>query len=1081
LTKISDIEINSARKFLKTKEIPSDKLKISNIKKAKHFKDYDLLWIHSVDTAYGPMPSKKAGLILDFVHNGGSLILTLESAMLLTDLGLETTPPEVKHKLAEDQGYGRKLGMHAFRSHPVFEGMHGGSYFLKPHRDTTVRIIGYFDENLPENGKVIAVDWDYIFLRENNRLMLEYEVGKGKILVIGGYTCFASPNLNNTHLEKLMENCINYLSGETFVDKKRYWSYDPQTVKQDTSIKLKDERQFFQTSIYSKGDIMMLSKDSATKQYWDIAGERIVIMGMENGGIDEIWAHPYMAFRDYNIGLRLKGEENIQWLNKLNPALEIRPTSFTRAYNINGTELKETITCSSEDPAGRIDYELFSDDSIELVIRFSSNMRLMWPYSEFVYNQLLYNYDTTDNCFTFSNEENTSIGYYKTDNEPLYYKAGQFRSFEFSDDLQVKHPINPVLTNEFLVSGMFVYDLSKYKKLAISLGVFDDATNESQTHRLESRQRKEHYALEKGLKIVSPDNRFNEAYNWALASSESFYVNTPEIGKSLVAGYGTTTKGWNGGHEINGRPGYAWYFGRDGQWSAFALLDYGDFEKVKNILDTYIRFQDLNGKIYHEISTSGAAHYDAADATPLFITLAGKYMKHSGDTSYIKENWGSIKKAIDYCYSTDTDNDLLIENTNVGHGWVEGGGLFGSHSSLYLTSCWAAALNEGADMAAITGFRGLGDEYAIDAKEVTTLINTLFFNDQKRYYYHGLKQDQAFIEEKSILPCIPIHFGQIPSTKRDFVLNALPGSEYSTDWGCRILSNKSKLYNPRGYHSGSVWPLFTGWVSLAEYKSRKSIQGFTHLMNNVNIYDNWAKGKLEEVLHGETYTPSGVNAHQCWSETMIIQPTIEGMLGLEVDALKNTIKLAPQFPSNWDTVIVKNIRMGSTLLKMSMTRTANKVSYSFSHNDNEKILLDFSPVFEKGTMVNFVEPDIPATSWKSKSDGSLSIKMSNELLLEFELKNGVSVIPVLPDPGPGAVSESVKILNEYYDNNKYSIEVDAIPNKETTFEVFIRDQEILSIVNGELLKQNGSLYTIRVKYNKQSDNYLKQFVVINLK
>ena len=34
-------------------------------------------------------------------------------------------------------------------------------------------------------------------------------------------------------------------------------------------------------------------------QYWDVAGEKILVMGRENGGIEEIWAHPYMALRDY--------------------------------------------------------------------------------------------------------------------------------------------------------------------------------------------------------------------------------------------------------------------------------------------------------------------------------------------------------------------------------------------------------------------------------------------------------------------------------------------------------------------------------------------------------------------------------------------------------------------------------------------------------------------------------------------------------------------------------------------------------------------------------------------------------------
>ena len=43
----------------------------------------------------------------------------------------------------------------------------------------------------------------------------------------------------------------------------------------------------------------------------------------------------------------------------------------------------------------------------------------------------------------------------------------------------------------------------------------------------------------------------------------------------MVAGFGTTLRGWNGGQKISGRPGYAWYFGRDAQWTGLAVNAYG--------------------------------------------------------------------------------------------------------------------------------------------------------------------------------------------------------------------------------------------------------------------------------------------------------------------------------------------------------------------------------------------------------------------------------------------------------------------------------------------------------------------------
>ena len=84
---------------------------------------------------------------------------------MLYNLGIEGVKPETRVKPAKDNGYGRRLAMHAFREHPLFEGLNGGAYILAPISDTTVNQTGYFGSAVPESGKVVAVDWDYIFVK----------------------------------------------------------------------------------------------------------------------------------------------------------------------------------------------------------------------------------------------------------------------------------------------------------------------------------------------------------------------------------------------------------------------------------------------------------------------------------------------------------------------------------------------------------------------------------------------------------------------------------------------------------------------------------------------------------------------------------------------------------------------------------------------------------------------------------------------------------------------------------------------------------------------------------------------------
>ena len=168
--------------------------------------------------------------------------------------------------------------------------------------------------------------------------------------------------------------------------------------------------------------------------------------------------------------------------------------------------------------------------------------------------------------------------------------------------------------------------------------------------------------------VLTPDPHFNDAYRWALCALDRLVATTPHIGTSVMAGYGSTDRGWDGGHAVSGRPGYAWYFGRDSVWMGLAFLAAGRHDIVKEILAFLRTHRESAGEILHEVTTSGHVHYDAADATPLYILLLGRYLRATGDTAFLRECYESLGRAVGFCLSTDTDHDHLIENTNVGHG-----------------------------------------------------------------------------------------------------------------------------------------------------------------------------------------------------------------------------------------------------------------------------------------------------------------------------------------------------------------------------------------------------------------------------
>src|SRR5205814_9227332 len=118
-----------------------------------------------------------------------------------------------------------------------------------------------------------------------------------------------------------------------------------------------------------------------------------------------------------------------------------------------------------------------------------------------------------------------------------------------------------------------------------------------------------------------------------------------------------------------------------------------------------------------------------------------------------------------------------------------------------------------------------------------------------------------------------------------------------------ILSNRSALYDPLSYHYGSVWPLFTGWASVAAYRHGRPLAGLQALMANGLLTFPGALGYVTELLSGDFATPFGRSSHhQVWSEAMVVTPAVRGMLGIEPDDGGRALRVAPALPANWDRV-----------------------------------------------------------------------------------------------------------------------------------------------------------------------------------
>ncbi len=246
--------------------------------------------------------------------------------------------------------------------------------------------------------------------------------------------------------------------------------------------------------------------------------------------------------------------------------------------------------------------------------------------------------------------------------------------------------------------------------------------------------------LDETVDISTPDPRLDTFYRWAKIGVDKGVATNPFLGTGLIAGFRTSGE--------SERPGFAWFFGRDAIWTTFALNAAGDVDTTPAALTFLRKFQREDGKIPHEISQSASLlpwftaypyAWASADATPLYIVGHADDWRARGDMAFLKEAWPSLVKAWRFSAATDTDGNGLIENTKVGHGWVEGGALSPPHEEIYLQGVWVEAQRGLALMADAMGDAATSKAATAGAERTRRAIEEIFWQAPTHAYAYATK------------------------------------------------------------------------------------------------------------------------------------------------------------------------------------------------------------------------------------------------------------------------------------------------------------------------------------------------------
>jgi glycogen debranching enzyme len=818
-----------------------------------------------------------------------------------------------------------------------------------------------------------------------------------------------------------------------------------------------------------------LSRPVRPLEFLSAVGTRAALFGNESGNF-EAWAYPLKILRDFHLRFHIDGR--IIPAESLARTISVRPESSTILYASDTFQVRETLFVPVTEPGAVVMIEVETIVPLEIEAVFQRDFQLEWPAA---LGGTYLHWDPNLRAFVLGEE-------LKKYSALVGSPSGVMSETEYLTNYSMSSE------NAFLLGPS---NKGNDTKLVVIAGSTNGQNDAQDTYQKLSnnyagllRDSADYYRqyLNRTVNLVLPDKELQQGYDWSRVSVIQGMVHSPFLGTGLIAGYKTSGTGQ--------RPGFAWFFGRDALWTSFALNAEGDFATTRTALEFLTGFQRADGKIPHEIAQSAGLvnwfkdypyGFASADATPLYIIAVNDYVVHSGDVEFASGKWDNLWRAYQFLKST-YNVEGLPRNFGFGHGWVEGGPLLPVETELYESSLGAEALHALSNLAHLAGKEDTGRQLDQEYAQHKNLVNDKFWSEEKKTYSFALDANQHQVEIPSVLATVPLWFDLLEDNRVQPTIDKLSDSDHQTDWGMRIISSQSPLYNPGGYHFGSVWPLFTGWAAVGEYRYHRPLPAYSNLRSNALLALDGSLGHVTEVLSGDYYEPLSTSSpQQIWSAAMVVSPILKGMFGLEVDAISHRLRLSPHIPADWKSFEIGNVHVGNVVLDLKYRRDAENVSLEVTRTGSGECAVEFSPAFSPRAEISSTA--INGRAVRTQSQGNREDQhvvtefpvTSGNTILRMNVRNdfGISYSSTLPLHGES--SQALKIVSEVWAlrNSELALEVAGIAGKQYDLSVF--NPGLISSIAGAELVKNEAGTRLRVKLpGDNSSSYVHGKVSIRL-
>jgi glycogen debranching enzyme len=284
-----------------------------------------------------------------------------------------------------------------------------------------------------------------------------------------------------------------------------------------------------------------------------------------------------------------------------------------------------------------------------------------------------------------------------------------------------------------------------------------------------------------------------------------------------------------------GAPRYKTLFGRDSLISAWQMLsiDPSIASATLRVLASYqgrstdARSEEEPGKILHEHRFDAASraelpdwkfpYYGSVDSTPLFLIVAGEYVRQTNDLRLLRDLWPAVVAAHQWVQTrADLDGDGFIEYERKNpRGLFHQGWKDGSDDHLGVSPPVALVEVQGYAYAAHQAFAFLAHVLGRDDQVVAVLpaadtlrgrINEEFWMDDRGFFGLALDGKKQLRRAVTSNPGHLLLCKAVESRRLERTINRFFHDDLWTEYGVRTHASSEPDFDALSYHRGTIWP-----------------------------------------------------------------------------------------------------------------------------------------------------------------------------------------------------------------------------------------------------------------------------------